>query len=193
MNRSESIKELAAALAKAQGDMKGAVKDSANPFFKSKYADLSSCWDACRGALSANGICVVQTPTMDEHGVAVETLLAHSSGEWITETLHMPVAKADAQGVGSAITYARRYMLTSFVGIAPEDDDGNAAALSSHDLRGKGLKILKTAAVKGLSSLEQAWKTISADMRAACKNDLAALKTEAAAVNGEETHAPATV
>jgi len=129
MKTSESIKELASALAQAQRDMTGAKKDTANPFFKSKYADLASCWGAARGVLPHNGLCVIQTTQQsDKDEVIVLTRLAHTSGEWIEGELALPVSKADAQGYGSALTYARRYGLCAIVGIAPEDDDGNAAA-----------------------------------------------------------------
>ena len=129
MNKSESIAGLAAALAKAQGAMKGAVKDSANPFFKSKYADLASVVEAIRNAFSANGLSYVQTvQSSDLDEVRVETMILHSSGEWIScGVLALPVSKNDAQGYGSALTYARRYSLSAAVGVAPEDDDGNAA------------------------------------------------------------------
>ena len=130
MNKSDSIAALAAALAKAQGAMKGAVKDSANPFFKSKYADLASVVEAIRAAFSANGLSYIQTvEPSDKDEVVVETTLLHASGEWIScGMLALPVSKADAQGYGSALTYARRYSLSAAVGVAPEDDDGNAAS-----------------------------------------------------------------
>ena len=129
MKTSDSIKELATALAKAQATMAGAKKDSTNPHFRSKYADLASIWEACRDALTSNGIAVVQmTRATTEEAVIVETRLMHSSGEWIEGELLVPVTKADAQGFGSAITYARRYSLAAAVGVAPEDDDGAAAA-----------------------------------------------------------------
>ena len=129
MKTSDSIKELATALAKAQASMAGAKKDSTNPHFRSKYADLASIWEACRDALTSNGIAVVQmTRATTEEAVIVETRLLHSSGEWIEGELLVPVTKADAQGFGSAITYARRYSLAAAVGVAPEDDDGAAAA-----------------------------------------------------------------
>jgi len=129
MNKSESIAGLAAALAKAQGAMKGAVKDSTNPFFKSKYADLASVVEAIRVAFSNNGLSYIQTvQPSDKDEVRVETTLLHSSGEWVAcGFLSLPVSKADAQGYGSALTYARRYSLSAAVGVAPEDDDGNAA------------------------------------------------------------------
>jgi hypothetical protein len=132
MNKSESIAGLAAALAKAQGAMKGALKDSANPFFKSRYADLASVVEAIRAAFSANGLSYIQTvEPSDKDEVRVETTLLHSSGEWIScGILSLPVSKVDAQGYGSALTYARRYSLSAAVGVAPEDDDGNAASFA---------------------------------------------------------------
>ena len=131
MEHSEKVGTLAAALAKAQGAMRGAAKDSANPFFKSKYADLAACWDACRKPLADNGLSVIQTlrSTFDDQGehLFVDTMLAHESGEWVKETCEAPISKPDAQGYGSASTYFRRYGLSAIVGIAPEDDDGEAA------------------------------------------------------------------
>lgn len=130
MQKSESIAALAGALAKAQAVMQGAKKDSENPFFKSKYADLGSVWDACRDALTKNELAVIQTTEVeDENGsIPVETMLAHSSGEWISGVLKVRPVKDDPQGMGSALTYARRYALSAMVGVAPEDDDGNAAS-----------------------------------------------------------------
>lgn len=131
MNQSESIAALSAALSKAQAIMEGAAKDSANPFFKSKYADLSAVWDACRKPLTDNGLSVVQTADfMPDHPdmVCIETILCHASGEWIRGRLAVKPVKPDPQSVGSCITYLRRYSLQSIVGIAPEDDDGNAAS-----------------------------------------------------------------
>lgn len=133
MTTSESINEIAAALAKAQGEMGGAVKDSANPFFKSKYADLASVRDACRGPFAKHGLSVVQSPSAEGPRVSLETLLLHTSGQWIKGTASAS-AKDDApQSIGSAITYLRRYALQSFAGVAPEDDDAEAA-----QGRGKG-------------------------------------------------------
>jgi hypothetical protein len=141
MTHSDSIKELAAALAKAQATMTGAKKDSANPFFKSKYADLASCWEAARASLPAHGLSIIQTTRASERDeVVVITTLAHASGEWISGELSLPVSKADAQGYGSALTYARRYGLCAIVGIAPEDDDGNAAA-AARPITGKQVAI----------------------------------------------------
>lgn len=129
MNRSETIGFLTAALAKAQGEIKGAIKDHDNPYFKSRYADLAAVWAACRGPLSANGLAVIQGVSSEEGKIAVETLLSHASGEWISERLLIPVLKSDPQGFISAATYGRRASLAAIVGVAPadEDDDGEAA------------------------------------------------------------------
>ncbi len=117
-----------AALAAAQAAMGPALKQAVNPAFKSKYADLASVMDACLPALTANGICVMQPTGEDELGRFVKTILAHVSGETVECRVPLIVAKNDMQGYGSAVTYARRYGLMSMAGIAPEDDDGNAAA-----------------------------------------------------------------
>lgn len=127
MTTSNSINELATALAKAQKLIGGAKKDSANPFFKSKYADLASVRDACRDALADHGLAVLQSPTAVGATVSVETMLAHSSGQWVRDTLTVTAKDDSPQSVGSAITYLRRYAMQSFAGIAPEDDDAEAA------------------------------------------------------------------
>jgi hypothetical protein len=130
MITSDSLAAMAPALAKAQSVMEGARKASNNPAFNSKYANLEAVVDAVKEPLTTNGISYVQFPcTNDKDEVGVETMLLHSSGEWIrSEPYFVPVKKADAQGFGSAITYCRRYSLLAACGIAPEDDDGNAAA-----------------------------------------------------------------
>lgn len=131
MQRSEQINELAAALCKAQGEMEGASKDKENPHFRSKYADLGAVWDAIREPLAKNGLSVTQwmrsAGSDGAHAVEVETMLMHASGQWISDTFAVPVSKIDAQGYGSAATYSRRYSLMAAVGIAPVDDDANAA------------------------------------------------------------------
>jgi len=130
MNKSESIANLATALAMAQMNIKGAIKDSNNPFFKSKYADLSSVVEAIRPAFGQCGLSYIQrVEPSDRDEVRVETILLHASGEWLScGVLNLPVSKVDAQGYGSALTYARRYSLAAACGVAPEDDDGNAAS-----------------------------------------------------------------
>lgn len=131
MLQSESIKELSTALAKAQGALKPAVKDSLNPHFKSKYADLASVWEACREPLSSNGIAIVQFPASFENNVmTLITRITHSSGEWLQQTMTCPVTKPDAQGIGSALSYMRRYVLSAVVGIYQDDDDGNSASFA---------------------------------------------------------------
>lgn len=129
MPQSDSIKELATALSKVQGELSYAKKDSANPFFKSRYADLESVWDACRSLLAGNGLSVIQMPgNYFEGRMWLVTRLCHSSGEWIEQEMSVPVPKADPQGAGSALTYMRRYALAAFVGVVQADDDGNAAS-----------------------------------------------------------------
>lgn len=127
MNKSESIKELSAALAKAQGLIENASKNAANPHFKSKYADLAEVLNTVRPVFSSYGLSIVQSPAFEAGTVSVETLLMHQSGEWISGVAACNVTKNDAQGVGSAITYLRRYSLAAMAGIAQEDDDANAA------------------------------------------------------------------
>lgn len=132
MKTSTSIAALAGALAEAQGQLGGAKKDTANPFFKSKYADLASVVDAIKACFPACGLSYVQTVVTSDNGVGVETILMHKSGEWVCgEPFFIPVNKADAQGFGSALTYSRRYSLAAIAGVAPEDDDGNAAAAAA--------------------------------------------------------------
>lgn len=125
MRTSEQIGELAVALSLAQASIESAHKDSANPFFNSRYADLASVWDACRGPLTANGLSVVQIPSADGQVVTVESRLLHKSGQWIEGTLTSAAKDDGPQSIGSAITYLRRYALQALVGVAPEDDDGN--------------------------------------------------------------------
>ncbi|QDP48197.1 MAG: putative essential recombination function protein [Prokaryotic dsDNA virus sp.] len=128
MQKSESIKHIAAALNKAQAEMSGAKKGANNPFFKSKYADMNSVVDAVRIPFCNNGLSYSQFPIMQDNKVGVETILMHESGEWMSDILVLPMVKQDPQAAGSAITYAKRYALQSIAGIPSEDDDGNAAS-----------------------------------------------------------------
>lgn len=139
--QSEQINELAAALCKCQMELQPAIKDSNNPFFKSKYADLSAVQAACREPLGKNGLCVIQTINRSAEGDPVlTTTLAHLSGQWIKSTCPIPIKeevgkvdpnkkmyKNDPQALGSSITYMRRYALSAIVGVSTEDDDGEAA------------------------------------------------------------------
>lgn len=188
MNKSESVAGLAAALAQAQGQMKGAIKDSANPFFKSKYADLASVVEAIRAAFSANGLSYIQTVEPSEKDeVRVETTLLHSSGEWIScGVLSLPVSKVDAQGYGSALTYARRYSLSAAVGVAPEDDDGNAAsAAKPKKTMDCTAHLFALGAAPTLDDLQAVFKTAYKEAQA--ENDTMAMATITNAKNKRKT------
>ena len=133
MIHSETIEKLAAAIVKAQGELEHVAKDANNPHFKSKYADLPSVVDTIRPVYAKHGLAVLQGFVPDDSGVTIETRIIHSSGQWISdEGLHLPIDKQNAQGVGSAITYGRRYTLLAMSGVAPDDDDdGNAASANT--------------------------------------------------------------
>jgi ERF superfamily len=121
-------KQVSAALVKAQRAFGPALKDKTNPAFRSKYADLGACLDAVMDALNDNGIALMQRMHPHDGGVCVETIFVHESGEQLSAgSLSVPATKQDAQWYGSAMTYARRYSVMAACGIAPEDDDGNAA------------------------------------------------------------------
>jgi len=123
------MKNIASALVRAQRGFAPALKTSTNPHFRSKYVDLAGCIEAVVDALNAAGIALIQRTSEDSTGVTVETVFVHESGEMMEcGKLHVPASKQDAQGYGSALTYARRYSLMAAAGIAPEDDDGNAAS-----------------------------------------------------------------
>lgn len=128
MNRSESISALAKALVAAQAQMRNPVLDSTNPHFKSSYVSLAGVRDAVVPVLAKHGLAVTQMLSIAERGVICETMLLHESGEWISSTLELPATKFDAQGIGSAATYARRYALMALACVVgDEDDDGNQA------------------------------------------------------------------
>ncbi len=129
MNKSESIKELATALAKFQGEIKNPSNTAENPFFRSKYAPLEIVLNTVRPVLAKHGLSILQAPSGDGEHIIVTTTLLHISGEWIeSPELVLKADKATAQGAGSAITYARRYALSAILGISSEDDDdGNVA------------------------------------------------------------------
>lgn len=176
---SESIGKLAAALAKAQGAMRGAAKSAQNPHLRSKYADLESCWDACRAPLADNEIAVIQTPQVVDGALVMVTTLAHSSGETMSGTI--PVIYGDSRGLnpmqamGSAITYARRYGLCALVGISPEDDDGATAGSgyavreTAHQIDGKALakNVFSNVFKNGVEAMRRAYKALSDEQRQA--------------------------
>ena len=132
MKTSSSITKIAVALLKVQQTMKSVTKDSTNPYYKSKYADINSFLDVAVPALNANGIILLQPASHDERGHLVETFLMHDSGEFIaSEPMHLELNKPDMQQLGSAITYARRYSLQSLLAMAASDDDANEATRPS--------------------------------------------------------------
>ena len=159
------MKALAAALVKAQGQIEGAKKDSTNPYFKNKYADLGAVWDASRSALQANGFSIVQGGDVVEGQWVLRTTLLHESGEMQTGYVPLLNSKGDMQGLGSALTYARRYGLAAMVGVCPEDDDANGATE-------------KPAAKAAPVAAPEGYAQFIADLRAAAKKGTAALKTE---------------
>jgi len=126
MNKSESIKELASALCKTQLLLENATKSADNPFFKSKYADLSEVLSCVKAAAMDKGLSFTQMPSYNDGVVSVETMIMHESGEWISSVCSSPAPKLDPQGIGIAITYLRRYSLSAVFGLAQEDDDGNS-------------------------------------------------------------------
>lgn len=155
MQKSESINELAAALAVAQSQIKPAAKDTDNPFFKSKYADLAAIWEVIREPLSKNGLSVSQFVENEGEFVLVTTMLLHKSGQWLSSTMSLKPMKADPQAAGSAATYGRRYGLSAIVGVVADiDDDGNAATFG-------GGKTHKTAA-----SMKTEFSKIKAEIQA---------------------------
>lgn len=169
MNCSPTINEIATALSKAQALIKPASKDSDNPFFKSKYADLAAVFEVIREPLSTNGLALTQHPSADGNIVTLETILLHSSGQWMGSILTMVAKDAGPQAIGSCITYLRRYAVSAIVGIASEeDDDGNNATIvkGKNDAiqPPKGVKSMKLfaeeMAVQKLGSLDayQVWR-----------------------------------
>lgn len=129
MEKSESISELSAALGKAQSEFRPIKFNKINPHFKRGYADLTAIIEATRPALFANGLAVMQLPSADGAVVHVETILTHKSGQWVSGRTSLNATKADAQGMGAAITYGKRYGLSAILCVSTEeDDDGNGAS-----------------------------------------------------------------
>ena len=174
MNKSDNIAELAKALSKAQADMSGAKKSSNNPFFKSKYADLKEVIECVKEPFADNGLSFVQFPISNDGFAGVETVIMHSSGEWISNEYMLKVSKNDPQGIGSAITYARRYALQAACGVPSEDDDGESAMGRSpkqkkspepkpepKQTKAEAIELL--AAAEDFSKLVGAWNKVSKD------------------------------
>lgn len=144
MKHSESIAKLAAALVAAQSELRAVGMDAVNPHFKARYASLDNIIETIRPILARHKLGVVQGATLPESnaegkvtGFTVETMLIHESGEWLTSGVVMPLAKADPQGAGAAITYGRRYGISALLSLATdEDDDGNRASQQRSGARG---------------------------------------------------------
>ena len=200
------MQKIASALVKAQKAFGPALKSSTNPHFRSKYADLSACVEAVIDALNENGIALMQIPHECENGVTVETLFIHESGETLSGgKLHVPASKQDAQGYGSALTYARRYSLQAACGIASTDDDGNAAVKArvvsaqarvvspetqvlSAEYEAQHLETLQAAAMNGAAALGEAFGAIpkSPEKAQLWAKHGASLKDAAAKVDNKE-------
>lgn len=197
MDMQTNIQTLAGAFVKAQKCFEAATKDSNNPHFRSKYADLANCVDACKKALNDNGIAFIQKTRPHDNGVIVETVFIHETGEQMSGgELFVPAQKMDAQGFGSALTYARRYSLLAATGIAPEDDDGNAASknppakpeVKGLDQHRKADLMTQIADCKTREEIQNIWTVASqacdaigdvtslAEFKAACKKQADSLK-----------------
>lgn len=165
MNKSAEINELAKALTHAQSEIITVATDSKNPFFKSSYASLPGVLKSIREPLSKNGLSFVQTTSTSEQGVCIETVLMHTSGQWISGSYPVNPIKNDPQGLGSAITYARRYALTAMLGIHQEDDDGNNASKpqSNGQTNGKSSDPLEQV-IKFGKFKDQTWKEAASDV-----------------------------
>jgi len=181
MNKSDTIKELATALAKAQGEIENATKATNNAFFKSKYADLAECLNTVRPVFSKHGLSLSQFPSFEGGVASVESILMHASGEWISSTASAPVSKQDAQGVGSATTYLRRYSLAAIAGIAQEDDDANSA-VGKHEKQqpvNNAISFITKDQVANIESLITELSVNKSDFLTWAKvNELSQIKTE---------------
>lgn len=154
MIRSETSSKVFAAIVKAQLLIGGAQKNAVNPHLKNKYANLEAVWDAVSPALEANKLAVIQSPQpSDDNKLHLETMIIHESGEFISGTLVMPLPKQDPQGYGSALTYARRYHLSSMLGVVQDDDDASLASKGSSSAAADEITACDT-----IDSLQQAFK-----------------------------------
>jgi hypothetical protein len=190
------MKEIAAALVKAQRAFGPALKTKTNPHLKAKYADLGDCIEAVIDGLNNNGIALMQQTHECESGILVETIFIHESGEVFSAgKLHVPAVKHDAQGYGSALTYARRYSLMAACGIAPEDDDGQATSKKTQkqldgypEYEAETLPAMREAALQGNEALVSAFQALpkSAHKAAFWQAQGPALKKAAKAADEQE-------
>lgn len=153
MRTSETLTKIAPALTAAISEVQAATKNAKNPHYRNTYADITSVLDAVRPVLAAHGLCAVQSPGWHDGRLTLTTRLLHTSGEWIETTAETPIPKPDPQGVGSAITYLRRYSLTAMLGVGQDDDDGEAArptkpgpkATEARQVVARATRVLETA------------------------------------------------
>ena len=169
LETSEIVESLFGALAKAQGMFEQPKKTHENPFFKSKYADLADIISATRPGLAANELCIIQGAVAGDGGVVVvPTRLAHSSGQWLQFDVTLPTGKGDAQAIGSAITYARRYGWSAVTGVASEEDDDGNSASGGGNVGGSATtrpaqRAPAKAAAKPVQAEKEEWRKISED------------------------------
>ena len=190
MKMSETIIAISPAIVQAQSQIEHAVKDSKNPHFKSSYADLASVLSVLRKPLADNDLCVLQSPRRSEGGIDVETMVLHKSGDWISDLCFIPITKWDAQGVGSGITYGRRYGLMSIFCIGTEDDDGNGAVgngISNTENSSARMKAATKIAEKGSDALRVWWSDMSpGDRKMFSSDELKHLKAIATDIDKKE-------
>jgi hypothetical protein len=191
MKMSDTIAELATALAKAQGQIDDASKSADNPYYKSRYADLAAVRAVIREPLATNDLAIIQAPRVVQGGAEVETMLVHKSGEYMSETLFMPAGKSDPHGYASAITYARRIGIMSLLALAAYDDDGNTAVDSVKNAPEKKkpsadvMVAANKAAKEGTPALTAWWQSLSKEDRAMIDNDtIKSLKAAAKEADG---------
>lgn len=177
MKTSEQVDKIYPALIKAQSEMGIAQKSCANPFFKSKYADLSELINVTKQVLLDNKMALIQSPEGTETTASVNCRIIHESGQWLEGTITLPITKRDPQQAGSAITYARRYQLAAMFNIAQEDDDGNCANGNEYNALKKQLETLLSN--NSFSHPENVRKVISA-------KDIAMMKKALASVQGDK-------
>lgn len=175
MKQSENIEKLSAALCKAQSAIGGAVKDAANPFFKSKYADLGSVVKAIKEPAAEAGLSYVQFPYAEDNRIGITTRLIHSSGQWLEQDFAIPIAKLDPQSAGSVLTYFRRYSLAAVFGVPQVDDDAEAAMYQARktleqwcdELSESITAIKKGIADEDYAAASEAWFELSEDEKQA--------------------------
>ena len=190
MKMSDEITEFATAFAKAQGMIENAKRDRENTFYKSKFADLASVREAIREPLSANDLSLIQFPRTRDNGVEIETMILHKSGQFMSEVSFWPANKTDVHGLASALTYGRRQSAMAMLGVAPDDDDGNAAIVAAPAAVKPASPELFTAGIRaasfGQKNLTEWWNALSeTDRNSLNSTQRAELKKAASAVDAK--------